>query len=85
MMNEFSELQAALLPGGEPADVRKIEMELLDDGRWRWRLSTPDGPLFSAVAETSDFEAMLICTDLIVQSSSFRATVDNSGLAEEGV
>lgn len=75
-------LEDALLPDGEPADVTKIELELLDDGRWRWRLMAADGPLVSAVAELDELKEMVVGIAMIVQAMSRSATAEAGGASE---
>lgn len=67
-------LMDAMIPNGQPADVRRIEFELLDGGCWRWRLSTPDGPIFSVVVERHEIEHSIDATELMVQSISYSAS-----------
>ncbi|MGE3407576.1 MAG: hypothetical protein AB7I37_12225 [Pirellulales bacterium] len=72
MASEFQQrFVEVLIPNGQPADVRKIEFELLDGGSWRWRLSTPDGPIFSVVAEPHEIESTAFATEIMLHAVSY--------------
>lgn len=67
-MSGSTTLRNALMPGGEPADVSKVEIEILDDGRCRWNLFSGCRRIYSAVARPADQPALIESTRIIVET-----------------
>lgn len=64
------QLQAALMgsDGQTPAAITRIEIELLDTGRFRWTLWSGARRLHSLLGGDGDRPAMLEATDTIVRT-----------------
>lgn len=67
----MSTLENALFDDvGNPRQISKVEIELLDSGSCRWNLFSDGNRIYSAVAPKSQIPAMLEATSLIVSGGS---------------
>lgn len=64
----FPQLEVALLgaDGQTPAKITRVEIDLLDNGRFRWTLWSAGRRLISLTGDDRDRWAMIVATDKIV-------------------
>lgn len=61
-------LQNALMGPDGPVEVTRIEIELLDNCRFRWKLHGDDGLIYAAVGSRDQVPAMIDASTVIVDS-----------------
>lgn len=61
-------LESALMGPDGPVEVQRIEIELLDNCRFRWKLHSEAGLIYAAVGTRDAIPAMIGASQAIVDS-----------------
>jgi hypothetical protein len=61
-------LQDALMGADGPVEVTRIEIELLDNCRFRWKLHSEGGLIYAAVGDREQVDGMIDASRVIVDS-----------------
>ncbi len=64
----MNKLEQALVRDGEPVNIDRIETEVLENGRFRWKLWSGSELIYCAVGQVDDIAGMLSSTQVILRA-----------------